>query len=183
MLTLKELWMKSRFGLVIVMTLTILAVGCGEGKSDAPEMTSAAGVSAKSVLNFSLKDMDGNTVDLAQYHGKVVILDVWDTWCPPCRKEIPEFVQLYDEYRNQGLEIIGVALARKGVPEVKQFAQQYKINYTNLIGEPIIYQIFGQIQGIPTTFVIDKTGELKNKHVGYTSKAVFEKEIKELLGS
>lgn len=183
MLTLKELWMKSRFGLVIVMALTILAIGCSEGKSDAPETASAAGVSSKSVLNFSLKDLDGNTVDLNQYHGKVVILDVWDTWCPPCRKGIPEFVKLYDQYRDQGLEIVGVALARKGIPEVKKFAEQYKINYTNLVGEPIIYQIFGQIKGIPTTFVIDKRGELKNKHVGYTPKATFEKEIQGLLGS
>ena len=175
--------MKSRFGLVITMALMILAVGCGEGKSDAPEVASTAGVSPKSVLNFSLKDLNGNPVDLNQYHGKVVILDVWDTWCPPCRKGIPEFVQLYDQYRDQGLEIVGIALARKGVPEVKKFAEQYKVNYTNLIGEPIIYKIFGDIKGIPTTFVIDKRGELKKKHVGYTPKSTFENEIKELLGS
>ncbi len=138
MLTLKELWMKARFGRVMIMALTILAVGCGNGESNTPEAATQAGVSPNSVLNFSLKDLNGNPVDLKQYHGKVVILDVWDTWCSPCRKGIPEFVQLYDQYRDQGLEIVGIALARKGIPEVKKFAAEYQINYTNLVGEPII---------------------------------------------
>ena len=162
-----------------MLATLVLAVGCGNSETQ----TAAKSASSQSVLNFTLKNLDGDTVDLNQYTGKVVILDVWDTWCPPCRKGIPEFVQLYDEYKDQGLQIVGIALARNGIPAVKQFVAENNVNYPNVIGEKIIYDIFGQIRGIPTTFVIDKTGKIHNRYVGYKPKSVFENDIKKLLAS
>lgn len=168
--------MARHVAVIIAFATLLLAIGCGGGEAKAP-------VNTKSVLNFSLNNLEGESIDLSQFHGKVVILDVWDTWCPPCRKGIPEFVKLYDEYKDQGLQIVGVALARKGIPEVKKFLAEYNVNYLNVIGEPIIYQIFGQIKGIPTTFVINKEGQIHNKYVGYRPKSVFENDIKQLLAS
>ena len=92
-------------------------------------------------------------------------------------------MQLYDEYKDQGLQIVGIALARNGIPAVKQFVAENNVNYPNVIGEKIIYDIFGQIRGIPTTFVIDKTGKIHNRYVGYKPKSVFENDIKKLLAS
>jgi thiol-disulfide isomerase/thioredoxin len=168
--------MTQKITILAMLVTFLLAAGCGGGDAKS---------SAKSavVLNFALRDLDGNTVDLNQFKGKVVILDVWDTWCAPCRMEIPEFVQLYDQYRDQGLQMIGVAMARKGIPEVRKFAEEYKMNYLNLVGSPVLIQVFGEIKYIPTTFVIDKQGRLHNTHVGYTARSVFEDEIKALLAS
>ena len=157
---------------VFLLAMMLLAMGCG-GRS---KTSSKAGV-----LNFTLKNLDGENVNLNKYAGKVVILDVWDTWCPPCRKGIPELVQLYGQYRNRGLEVVGIALARRGNDEVRQFLRDNSVTYTNLIAEPIIYDIFGKIEGIPTTFVIDPHGKILKRHVGYTAKTIFEAEIKDIL--
>jgi len=171
--------MLQRIFAFMVLTSLVMAVGCGGG--EASSTTKPA--NSQSVLNFSLKNPDGQTVNLNQYTGKVVILDVWDTWCPPCRKGIPELVELYDQYKDQGVEVVGIALARNGVPAVKQFIADNKVTYPNVIGDKVIYDIFGEIRGIPTTFVIDKTGKIHNRYVGYQAKSVFENEIKQLLAS
>ncbi len=131
--------------------------------------------------DFVLKDLEGKDVKLSDFKGKVMILDFWATWCPPCRKEIPHFKELYDKYKAQGLEIIGVALDQEGVSIVKPFAESNKINYICLIGNEKVVQDYGGIRGIPTTFVIDKNGNIYKKYIGYQEKEVFEKDIKDLL--
>ena len=157
---------------VFLLAIMVLAIGCGGGSKTS---------SKSGVLNFTLKNLDGENVNLNQYAGKVVILDVWDTWCPPCRKGIPELVQLYGQYRNRGLEVVGIALARRGNDEVRRFIHENGVTYTNLIAEPIIYDIFGKIESIPTTFVIDTKGNILKRHIGYTAKNIFEAEIKGIL--
>jgi cytochrome c biogenesis protein CcmG/thiol:disulfide interchange protein DsbE len=112
-----------------------------------------------------------------------VILDFWDTWCGPCRKEIPHFVELYDQYKDDGLEIVGVAFARKGNDAVKQFGEQYKINYTSAVFNDEAGQMFGRPRSIPTTFIINKQGEIAETVVGYRPKAFFEGKVKELLAA
>ncbi|MGD2279165.1 MAG: TlpA disulfide reductase family protein, partial [Candidatus Omnitrophota bacterium] len=113
--------------------------------------------------------------------GKVVILDFWATWCPPCTAEIPHFVELYKEYRERGLEIVGVALDRGGASTVKPFAERNGMNYTVVIGDQRITADYGGIRGIPTTFVVDRQGRIAQKFVGYREKEVFEEAIKSLL--
>jgi cytochrome c biogenesis protein CcmG/thiol:disulfide interchange protein DsbE len=135
----------------------------------------------KKAYDFELKDLDGKTHRLSDFRGKVVILDFWDTWCPPCRHEIPGFVELQKEYKDDGFVMIGVAFARYGPDAVREFMKDYKINYVNLIGDQKVVDGYGGITSIPTTFVIDKEGNIYKKHVGFKAKSVFEKEIKELL--
>jgi peroxiredoxin len=135
----------------------------------------------KKAYDFELKDLDGKSHRLSDFRGKVVILDFWDTWCPPCRKEIPGFVELQKEYKDDGFVMIGVAFARYGPDAVREFMKDYKINYVNLIGDQKVVDGYGGITSIPTTFVIDKEGNIYKKHVGFKAKSVFEKEIKELL--
>jgi thiol-disulfide isomerase/thioredoxin len=163
--------MNRRLFVVLSLAIMMLALGCGGG-SKTPK---------SGVLNFTLKDLEGTSVNLDKYYGKVVILDVWDTWCPPCRKGIPELVQLYGQYKNRGLEVVGIALARRGNDEVRRFILENGVTYTNLIADPIIYNIFGKIESIPTTFVIDTHGKIVKRHIGYTAKNVFETEIKDIL--
>lgn len=130
---------------------------------------------------FTLDDINGKSVSLNDYKGKVIILDFWATWCPPCREEIPDFIALQNEYGKKGLQIIGIAVDRDGIKSVKPFYENMGMNYPVLLTDGKVESRYGGIRAIPTTFIIDKKGSIVKKYVGFQSKAVFEKEIKELL--
>jgi peroxiredoxin len=125
---------------------------------------------------FTLTDINGKSVSLSDFRGKVVILDFWATWCPPCKQEIPDFISLQKEYGPRGLQVVGIALDEPG--KVQTFARQNGMNYPVLLGTQDIASKYGGIRGIPTTFVIDKTGKLVNKFEGYRPRSVFESEVK-----
>jgi cytochrome c biogenesis protein CcmG/thiol:disulfide interchange protein DsbE len=136
---------------------------------------------AEPAPDWKLQDLDGKTVKLSDYKGKVVILDFWATWCPPCRAEIPHFIELQKQYGAQGLVIIGMSLDEGGAKVVSDFAKAKEINYPVVIGTQDIATAYGGIEAIPTTFIIDAKGNIVNKYIGLTDKDVFEGEIKKLL--
>ncbi|MGA9120110.1 MAG: TlpA family protein disulfide reductase [Bacteroidota bacterium] len=128
---------------------------------------------------FHLTDIQGKTVSLADFRGKVVILDFWATWCPPCRREIPDFIRLQSEYQSKGVQIVGIALDE---PEkVKAFALNAGMNYPVLLGNDDVSYQYGGISGIPTTFIIDRKGNIVQRFEGFTPKDEFEGEIQKLL--
>jgi len=135
----------------------------------------------ESAPSFTLQDMDGEKVSLSDLKGKIVILDFWATWCPPCVMEIPHFVELYKQYKEQGFAMVGISLDRGGIDVVKSFAQKYGINYPILISDGQVAKAYGDITSIPTTFVIDSAGNIRRKYIGYRDKSVFEADIKEFL--
>jgi len=130
---------------------------------------------------WNLKDLDGKEVRLSDFKGKVVILDFWATWCGPCQREIPGFVNLQKDYGNRGLLVIGVSLDEGDVTAVKTFANRMSMNYPVLLGNNKITSDYGNIEAIPTTFIIDQQGMIAGKHVGYVEKRQCEAEIKRLL--
>ncbi|MEW5807653.1 MAG: TlpA disulfide reductase family protein [Acidobacteriota bacterium] len=142
--------------------------------------------------DFTLADLDGNIVSMSNFKGNVVILDFWATWCAPCRKEIPHFQKLYDTYRDQGFVMIGASFDEGGAAVVKSFLEKNNVTYPNVIANkeieglygsknPYINQVYGPIQGIPATFIINKNGEIVQKYVGETPRRVFEAHITKLL--
>ena len=131
--------------------------------------------------NFTLPDLNGKPFTFSNLKGKVVILDFWATWCPPCRAEIPHFKSLYSQYKGDGLEVIGIALDQGGANVVRPFAEDFQINYPILIGNQRVTEDYGGIRGIPTTFIIDRQGRIVEKFVGYRDKEVFESVIQDLL--
>lgn len=135
----------------------------------------------KKAPDFTLLDLDGGERSLSDFKGKVIILDFWATWCPPCRAEIPHFVELYNDYKDEGLEVIGVSLDNNAKKVIPSFSEQYKINYVLLIADKKVTRDYGGIGSIPTTFIIDRDGNIVKKYVGYRDKEVFEKDIKNLL--
>lgn len=130
---------------------------------------------------FSLKDNDGNTITLESLKGKVVVLNFWATWCPPCRAEIPDFKKVYAEYKDKDVEIIGVSLDHKGWDVITPFLKKWEINYSVVLGGAKIARDYGNIRSIPTTFIIDRDGKVVDEHVGAMSEAVLVKSFEKLL--
>jgi thiol-disulfide isomerase/thioredoxin len=131
--------------------------------------------------DFTLKSFDGKTVKLSDYKGKVVIIDFWATWCPPCRKGIPDLISIQNEYKND-VVIIGISLdSEKTLKDVPGFVKSYGINYPIVYGDEKVVTAYGGIEGIPTAFVVDKKGNVVDKHVGLVPKDTYVNKIKELL--
>ncbi len=131
--------------------------------------------------NFSLKSVKGKTVKLSDYKGKIVIVDFWATWCPPCRKGIPDLVSIQKKFKKD-VVIIGISLdAEKTIKDVPAFVKNYKINYPILYGDEKVVVDYGGIQSIPTAFVIDRKGNIVDSHIGLADKDTYINKIKELL--
>ncbi|HNY91492.1 MAG TPA: TlpA disulfide reductase family protein [bacterium] len=175
-------------GMIFIATALILATGVQTGCTKQKEKANAAvpvkeaaSSGLKSAPAFELAGTDGKTIKLSDYKGKVVIVDFWDTWCPPCRMEIPHFIELQNQYKSKGFEMIGVVLGREGKEKVLDFIKSNKINYVNAYATEAFLNAYGPIEGIPTTFVIDQQGRIYKSYTGYRDKAVFENDIKALL--
>lgn len=131
--------------------------------------------------DFELKATDGKMIKLSDYKGKIVIIDFWATWCPPCRKGIPDLVELQEKY-GKDLVIIGISLDdKRTIKDVEPFVSKYKINYPVVYGDEKTVGLFGNIESIPTSFVIDREGNIVKTHVGLIPKSEYEKDIEGLL--
>ena len=141
--------------------------------------------------DFLLADLDGNVMSFSAYEGQVVLITFWGTWCGPCRQEIPDFIKLYDEFNNEGLEIVGIAIQSGGAESIKKFSDYYKINYpvlTDIEGNESYkaFSDFGTISGVgtravPTTFLIDRAGYIVKTYRGARPGHVFSKDFKPYL--
>jgi peroxiredoxin len=132
---------------------------------------------------WKLRTVDGRELGSADFAGKVLVIDFWATWCPPCRAEIPGFIELQKKYEKDGLVIVGISVDQGGAELVKKFIAQNKINYQIVMADDGVADAFGGIEGIPTTFVIDRAGKIQLKEVGAVATEEFEKRIKPLLAA
>ena len=169
---------------VIVFFAAVIVVGCSRG--GAPGTVSERDESEPSEYRtapaWELPDVDGNLIEFAEFAGQITIIDFWATWCAPCRKEIPELVEVYGKYRDRGVSIVGISLDQPGNPAIREFLDEFGVNYPVVIGNAEVMEAFGDVDGVPTTYVIDRNGRVIAKHLGYTNKATFEREIDTLLG-
>ena len=131
--------------------------------------------------DFRLTDADGKAVRLSDYRGKVVLLDFWATWCGPCKIEIPWFEEFQRKNQDRGLVVLGVSMDDEGWPVVKPFLKSLNINYRVVIGNDQTAQLYGGVDALPTTFLIDRDGKIAAVHVGLVDRKEFENGIEQLL--
>ena len=166
--------------LIAAAALSLAFAGCSSSKP-----VNAASLKPekdrKSAPDFSLKDADGRTVRLSDYKGKVVLLDFWATWCGPCKIEIPWFMEFERKYKDRSFAVIGVAMDDEGWDVVKPFISDLGVNYRIVQGTDMTAQLYGGVQALPTTFLIDRLGRVASVHVGLASKRDFEDGIEKLL--
>jgi thiol-disulfide isomerase/thioredoxin len=143
----------------------------------------AAGSSEKIMPSpaWELQDVDGKTVQSADFKGKVVILDFWATWCGPCKAEIPSLIALQDKYGKDGLAVVGISVDTDGAAVVKKFAGRLGINYPVVLADQKITRAFGGIEVIPATFIVDREGRIVKRHLGLAMQEELENELKPLL--
>lgn len=179
----------------IALLLTIsLASGCSSEKSGGqqeptrpleridPYSTALYPARQKATAtDFTVTLLDGETFRLSEQKGRVVLMNIWATWCGPCLDETPDLVELYEEYREQGLTILGVSIDEQGRSVVEPFMEKFDVTYPMFIDDGTVMEKYGPTMGIPTTYIIDKQGDLRYFAVGALTKKELEPRLKELL--
>lgn len=158
------------FWAAVLMSAVFLATGCSK--------TSALEV-GEDAIDFTLNDVNGKSVNLSDFRGKVIILNFFASWCPPCRMEVPDFIDLQKAYGDKGFAMVGVALVE--LNEARSFAAKMGINYPVLVDDDRVSLLYGPVRSIPTTFIIGKDFRIARRYIGYRPKDVFENDIKALL--
>ncbi len=168
---------------VVILAVTgMLVAGKFLVRGSRPGLSASAGVKGQLAPDFALQDLNGQTVRLSDLRGKAVLLNFWATWCPPCKVEIPWFIDLQKQYAAQGLEIIGVSMDDSGPDKVASFARQMGINYPVLIGNDKVADLYGGVQALPTTFYIGRDGKFVSRVYGLVSHSEVESNVRAALG-
>lgn len=172
---------RSRLGLA---TLMVAALGIGAGLSLQAWLGSEAPSPASTKRpDFSLAEPDGTPRDIAEWNGRVMLVNFWATWCAPCRREIPLLIELQDELGERGLQVIGIAIDEAA--KVAEFTDRYRLNYPVLVGEAEAARIserFGNELGVlPFTAFVDVNGRIVDRHRGEITRELAERIIEPLL--
>jgi cytochrome c biogenesis protein CcmG/thiol:disulfide interchange protein DsbE len=172
----------SRFCAAAGIAAILMLGGCNSSKSvNAAGRAMKSDAARKPAPEFALKDADGKTVRLSDYKGKVVLLDFWATWCGPCKMEIPWFIDFERKYKDKGFAVVGISMDEEGWTAIKPFVSELAINYRILQGTDAIAQLYGGVDALPTTFLIDREGKIADTHAGLAGKDDFEDGIKKLV--
>ena len=170
-------------GRLLFALLAGIAVGGAATAVGAAETLETEWQQAKPLnLNIALKDLNGNDVALHSYKGKVIVLNLWATWCGPCKREIPDLIKLQAAHPND-LVVVGVVVQDKFGDKVRAFVREFRIPYPVLDGNDRedLEDAFGPFWALPTSFVIDRHGRLRKKHQGQVTRQQLEREIRPLI--
>lgn len=131
--------------------------------------------------DWTLTRIDGSRLSSSELAGKVVVVDFWATWCPPCRAEIPGYIAMQDALRDQDVVVLGISLDDGGPSIVRDFAERFGINYELVMGDQQVAEAFGGVRVIPTTFLIDRDGQVRHRKEGMMERTDYEPLVRSLL--
>ncbi|HWZ43101.1 MAG TPA: TlpA disulfide reductase family protein [Candidatus Saccharimonadales bacterium] len=175
------------FAVVVVAIAGLLFAGklMSRRNTVAAGALNAGAVIGVQAPDFELKVIDGNgkTMKLSDLRGKAVLVNFWATWCGPCKIEMPWFVKMQEKYGPDGLVIVGVAMDDSGEKTISDFAKQMKINYPIVQGTEKVGELYGGVEGLPTSFFLDRTGKIVDRQLGLASESVFMDAIKKAMGN
>ena len=129
--------------------------------------------------DFTLRDLDGEPHSLSDYRGKWVIVNLWATWCPPCREEIPELIFFHDAHADRDAVVLGVNFEELEVDKVRAFLDDYLVSYPILLAQPGRNGPLGRVKALPTTYVVSPEGEVVHTRIGSVDRAYLERVIRE----
>lgn len=170
-------------GITAVSALAIYSITTSPAMPGVPDAHASEHVSIQSqpAPNFTLKDINGKSVSLSDFRGKVVVLNFWATWCSPCVKEVPDFNELQKKYGSSGLQFVGIALDDEGLSKVKPWVEKNGVTYPILLPQPDIFQKYGDMNAIPVTIIIDRNGNIRERYTGARQRQVLEDKVVPLL--
>jgi peroxiredoxin len=164
----------------VVVALAMLA-GCSSPRTVNAAAKLKPEKDRKIAPDFALKDSNGATLRLSDYKGKVVLLNFWATWCEPCQIEIPWFIEFEKQYKDKSFEVLGVSFDDDGWTSVKPFIARKKMNYRIAIGTEEVSTLYGGLDSLPTTYVLDRGNRIAAVHVGLVGKNEYQNDILSLL--
>jgi thiol-disulfide isomerase/thioredoxin len=184
-MTNKQRYVALAAAAMAVVALVALAVrytrSVGTSLSGGPTRTVQFVKNPTPVPEMTLQDLDGRTISTRDWKGKVILVNFWATWCPPCREEIPAFVAMQEKYKDE-LLIVGVSMDEGSLDDVRQFAREHKMNYPIVMQTAELHKSFPGVFALPTTFVVDPETRTVQKHVGLINPEIYELETRVLAG-
>jgi peroxiredoxin len=153
--------------------MILLAAAC----SSTPSVAGPIGAEAPA---FSVRGLDGKTVRLVDFRGRPVVVDFWATWCTPCRASMPHLSAMQERYRERGLVVVGLSVDDDGAQKVRRFAENMRIRFRLAMADERVLDLYGPIRSIPSTFFINRRGEVVRRVVGYIDPETMETYVLEL---
>lgn len=186
--------MHRTFALILCAGLLLGTTACNSDEGQSPAQAPRTNTEARAgkiyetnsvpAPDLTMETLDGRQINLSEQKGKVILVNFWATWCSPCRKEIPDLINLYSTFQSEGLMVVGIAVDAEGASVVQPFVKKQRINYPIVVDTArTIESHFDAMYGLPTTYVVNANGQIVQRVLGIFPTEKMKPKLKEMLSS